>query len=555
MMIKEMLIPFLAVALLACTPTQTLPEPSDEPSSTPSEEPSAVPSDDPSETPREPNSECVLYGLTFRTDDVVVETEVDEQTHTVRFEYGYDQLNALKACKVEAKMSEGAKLTPDPTQSQDYTRKNMQVRVTAEDGRHYQKYALQGTLLPAPRPKKPLIMWIDVAHSYGLLSTPEKVDETVQMIYDGGFTGIAVEVKTPVSGDVLYFKSDILGYAQTLERSRVVNQDFDLLQAMIDACHKRDMTLTVSYCIFSFAEPTSEKSKAYYEAHLKDAFCQQLLTTGIEDIREQPQDYWFLNPVHPAVRTYVKDVVAEIVNNYDIDGFALDYCRYPNIRSDFSDLSRAAFEQYIGHPVENWPDDVMKATRDTDDAGKRNYGYYAEGDHELFQQWMAWRAGVIQQYVKEIRDVVKAIKPQVSLELWAAAWFQYRNETGQNWGSYDSNWASKHYSWASPAYDKAGFAEYLDVFHLGNYVDNVYGNNWTMEYFTRLAKNLVGDACTLYNSFGLYTGIACAEATYYSYRHYDGVMIFELGTVAGAKQWDNIRSGYARAMRELGELE
>jgi hypothetical protein len=32
-------------------------------------------------------------------------------------------------------------------------------------------------------------------------------------------------------------------------------------------------------------------------------------------------------------------------------------------------------------------------------------------------------------------------------------------------------------------------------------------------------------------------------------------MIFELGTVAGAKQWDNIRSGYARAMRELGELE
>ena len=69
MMIKEMLIPFLAVALLACTPTQTLPEPSDEPSSTPSEEPSVVPSEDPSETPREPSSECVLYGLTFRTDE------------------------------------------------------------------------------------------------------------------------------------------------------------------------------------------------------------------------------------------------------------------------------------------------------------------------------------------------------------------------------------------------------------------------------------------------------------------------------------------------------
>ena len=146
----------------------------------------------------------------------------------------------------------------------------------------------------------------------------------------------------------------------------------------------------------------------------------------------------------------------------------------------------------------------------------------------------------------------------MALEAWAACWYQYRNETGQNWGSYQADWASKHYSWASAEYDKAGYAEYLDIFHLGNYVKTIYGkgeSSWSMEYFTSLAKSVIAGACTLYNSFGLYTGISADEATYYSYLNYDGIMIFELGSMEGGKQYDNVMSGYARAMYELGELD
>ena len=523
-----------------------------EPSAEPSEEPSAEPSVEPSEEPREPNTECDLLGMTIIAGDDRIVATVNEETKKIRFEYGYDQKSSVGKATAEVQMSPGAVMTPDPSKPQNFGRNGMQVRVTAEDGRTYKKYTIFSSLLPAPRPKKPLVMWVDVANSYGLINTPENVDNIVQKIYDGGFSGIVVEMKAPVCGDVLYYKSDMLGYATKLEGGKTVNTSFDLLQAFIDACHKRDMTLTVSYCIFTFAEPTSSKSLAYYNAYLKDAFCQQLLKTGIEDIREHPFSYWFLSPSHPNVHKYVMDVVKEIVTNYDIDGFALDYCRYPDIRSDFSPYARAAFEEYIGKSVGNWPSDIMKVTDDS------NAGRYSIGDNTLFKKWMAWRATVIQGYVRDIRQVIKSIKPSVKLELWAACWFQYRNETGQNWASGESNWASTHYSWASPEYDKAGYAEYMDIFHLGNYVTTIYGkseSSWSMEYFTGLAKTLVGDACTMYNSFGLYNGVSCDEATYYSYMNYDGVMIFELGTFSAQNHWDNVKSGYCRAMRQLGEYD
>ena len=45
---------------------------------------------------------------------------------------------------------------------------------------------------------------------------------------------------------------------------------------------------------------------------------------------------------------YALSFVKEIVEKYDIDGYSLDYCRYPNMYGDFSDFSRKDFEKYLG---------------------------------------------------------------------------------------------------------------------------------------------------------------------------------------------------------------
>lgn len=56
----------------------------------------------------------------------------------------------------------------------------------------------------------------------------------------------------------------------------------------------------------------------------------------------------FLNPVRKDVRKFALSIVREIVRNYDVDAYALDYCRYPGDDSDFSADSRKAFEHYLG---------------------------------------------------------------------------------------------------------------------------------------------------------------------------------------------------------------
>ena len=55
------------------------------------------------------------------------------------------------------------------------------------------------------------------------------------------------------------------------------------------------------------------------------------------DIRDDKQKVGaFLNPVRKDVRNFALSIIREIVKNYDIDAYALDYCRYPADNSDFS---------------------------------------------------------------------------------------------------------------------------------------------------------------------------------------------------------------------------
>ncbi|MFA7228423.1 MAG: family 10 glycosylhydrolase, partial [Melioribacteraceae bacterium] len=57
----------------------------------------------------------------------------------------------------------------------------------------------------------------------------------------------------------------------------------------------------------------------------------------IEDIRDGQRSLW-LDPGLPEVREYLSDMIAEIVENYDVDGVHLDYIRYPgrNFDDEFS---------------------------------------------------------------------------------------------------------------------------------------------------------------------------------------------------------------------------
>ena len=486
-----------------------------------------------------------LKSMSVKAGEWTLECEIDTLAGTILLPAYDEDLPNLKSTTAEFSLSEGASIVPDPSQPKDY-RKGASFIVTGEDGGE-QIYSLSVKMLETPqRPAKPVVMWIDAANSLGFLNTPEKVADVVKTAWDNGFSGIVMDVKSPVSGDVLYAKSDFLGYCTTVG-SKTVPQSFDLLQELVDRCHAQGMTISASVSVMTFPRPQTSKGQAYYDENLDQAATYELLPEGIVDSRgDSEAHYKMLNPAHPATRAYAIRMVSELARNYDLDGIALDYCRYLDVRSDFSDYSRSEFEKWSGSPVVNWPDDIISYSGTSRDS-------YSYGPR--IKEWIKWRSSVIQGVVKDCRDAIKAVKPSIKLEYWAESWWWDCYMKGQNWASQKAPMPSG-YIWAAPDYMSTGFAEYLDIFHLGMYVKTVYGygSQWTMEYLANYGRQRNAGACTLYGSFGAYTtGLDFTDATIFNYRSFEGMMIFELGSVRN--RWGIYKTAIRKAMRLEGEYK
>jgi uncharacterized lipoprotein YddW (UPF0748 family) len=170
----------------------------------------------------------------------------------------------------------------------------------------------------------------------------------------------------------------------------------------------------------------------------------------------------FVNPLRDDVREYAQSLFAEIVENYDVDGVVLDRARYASQYADFSDESRAAFEERIGEPVANWPEDIFEIVH-TDTGQDIERG-------PLFQDWIEFRAAVVTDFVEDTQALVRELDPAVTYSIYAGAWYPLYWHEGVNWGSRNYQ---PDYDWASPTYGSTGYAETLDFFMAGTYFEDV----------------------------------------------------------------------------------
>jgi conserved hypothetical protein len=265
---------------------------------------------------------------------------------------------------------------------------------------------------------------------------------------------------------------------------------------------------------------------------------------GMVDIKDDPTKVAaFLNPVLPEVQEFALRFIREIVTNYDFDAYALDYCRFPDYQSDFSEASKEAFEKYIGGLVETWPGDVFTYNA----SGERVPGKY-------YKEWWEFRSMIIHDFVARVRKEIKAIKPDVKLEYWAASWWGALYANGQNWASKafrpltdQDAWSFN--SWCSINYHQTGFADQLDTFLLGTYLPRVYGpdDGESIEYGINRAERFLLNACTYYAT------VDCSqktfdieEACYYCLKRTAGLMVFDIVHVINNDMWAAIKRGIDR---------
>ncbi len=300
------------------------------------------------------------------------------------------------------------------------------------------------------------VVWFDAEANLWELSTRDGVAETVARCAAAHINTIIVDVK-PLSGLVLYNSS--LAPRLTECDGRAYPPDHDLLQTVIEEGHKSGIAVHASIDVFSEgsqkygAGPAFDHPEWQCVEYGPDAK-RLLRRVGDEDAEHHAV---FVNALVPEVRAYELGVIREICERYPLDGIVFDRMRYPNIYSDFSELTRAAFEESLGHRVERWPQDVF--VRKPLPAAGIKHG-------PVFKDWLRFRAQVMRDFLAEARGVAKSSRPDGKLGIYVGSWYRIYHDVGVNWGS------PRHradYDWWPEGYEQTGLADLADYICTGCY--------------------------------------------------------------------------------------
>lgn len=385
---------------------------------------------------------------------------------------------------------------------------------------------------------KPKYLWFDAAANYRRFQERDSIDYYLDKALKAGFNRVVVDVRS-VDGEALW-PSDVI--------PRKDDRGWDYLGYFIEAAHSRGMELTVGTTIFPIGSPRAKRGPAYAEnSEFKGRTCMLYLPDGMVSNDDYPEDVaTFLNPAMPENQEYVLRFIKELTERYDIDGYSLDYCRYPGVISDFSEFSRRDFERYLGHEVECWPEDIYTYPKD---GGPLTPGKY-------YKQWWSYRSKVITDFIVRANETIKGIKPDVELTYWAAGWIYGIYGNGQNWASPRHALHCDPYTdvWCEKEYMTTGFADKVDIFMLGAYLNNIYGldDPNSVEYSIRRANNLIKGDCALYSSiYALNHPDNIEDAAYVCLRDSEGLMVFDICQVIQFDLWDDIRRAVERAEPEV----
>ena len=256
------------------------------------------------------------------------------------------------------------------------------------------------------------------------------------------------------------------------------------------------------------------------------------------------------------IQNFVLQLLADLAK-YDLDGIILDRCRYDDygLESDFSDISKQKFEEYIGETVANFPADIMAPGTDEIPSDQPVY----------FKKWLEFRAKVIHDFIVKAREKVKSVNNNIKFGVYVGAWYSTYYTSGVNWASPKYNTSAYYPKWATSDYKNYGYADHLDYIFLGAYasVNNIYGSGeWTMEGFCKNGRELLqGDVPfaggpDIGNSTGWTDGGQSAkipDAIDACINNSDGFFAFDLCHVKKYDYWNAFKTGFDKYLKSIEE--
>ena len=224
-------------------------------------------------------------------------------------------------------------------------------------------------------------------------TTQNEIEKTVEKLKNTGITDIFLET---------YFHGKTIFPSKFLAKEGVIyqRQEFkgiDPLRIWIDEAHKRGIKLHVWFETFYVGNDNPQLIYNHVLNVHPEWSNKRLMNydsqTPVASLSEH--NGYFLDPANNEVREYLKNIINEIVENYNIDGINLDYIRYPQtVDSSFPNYATMnwGYTQFARNE--------FKEIYDIDPIDIK----YGTAEWEL---WAQYRQDKISSFVHDIRKLTK----------------------------------------------------------------------------------------------------------------------------------------------------
>lgn len=227
--------------------------------------------------------------------------------------------------------------------------------------------------------------------------------------------------------NVVYFETNNAGF--TMFPSKVSTQNpqttsWNPLACAISEAHKRGMELHAWFWTFNvgntFHNPIITQEPDYPGPVLSTRdFAWALSSQSGSFVPPKQHEFW-IDPSCADGRKFIKDLITEVVNNFDVDGIQLDYIRYP-----FNGKGGEMGYDFMGR---------INFERDTHLCLDRL-------DEKTRKAWINWKANQVSSLVQDVSRTMRAIKPnlKISAAVYAMPRDQRMNLIQQDWELWVAN--------------------------------------------------------------------------------------------------------------------
>lgn len=421
---------------------------------------------------------------------------------------------------------------------------------------------------PAGPTTNPMYIWIDAAANFpDFANDKEKIRRDLALAAEAGFTDVVVDVR-PTNGDILFQSSHCDqvawlgawtsgGYGK-IERTA----DWDYLGAFIEIGHELGLRIHAGFNTMVGGNKSDLGSQGILVRDSSKKEWATVLNTkeGFFNTLDTQETTFFFNPSNPEVQEYICNLLKDLAAYTELDGIILDRGRYDSMLSDFSDLTKEAFEEYVGETVDFNADVLPAGFTGTINA---DMPY----QHKHLKKWFEFRVKTIHDLMTKAKEAVRSVNPTIKFGVYVGGWYSTYYDVGVNWGSPDYNTGAEFPRWATADYKNYGYADLMDHMLIGAYASpgSVYGTTeWTMQGFCSLAMERIMGACPLvcggpdvgnWDYSDKYTDAEEYEAITNSvkacYDACDGYFLFDMIHLKKANTWEYAKAGIDQVKAEL----